>query len=246
MYSEQLKLSEENRGQQAAGNLAYDVLERIEQLMPAGAVKSAETGCGRSTILFSNLVTSLTSFCLDDQMEQGSSVMYCRQSELFQPDRVQFVFGPTQQTLPGYAHDGKYDCVLIDGPHGYPFPDIEYFHFYPLVRPGGLLIIDDVQIASIGRMADILQEDAMWEFVEMARTTAIFRRTSNPAFTTTGDDWWKQQYNQRRADRDNPFRLDDGLMQEPFAVKVQYFYQRLAFREKVYWFKVRLKRLLGM
>jgi len=41
VFSEQLKLSEENRGQQAAGNLAYDVLERIEQLMPAGAVKSA-------------------------------------------------------------------------------------------------------------------------------------------------------------------------------------------------------------
>lgn len=137
MFSEQLKTSEESRSEQAAGNLAYDVLDRIEQLMPAGALKSAETGCGRSTILFSNLVKSHTAFCLDDQVEPGSSVVYCRQSELFQPEHVQFVFGSTQNFLPGYVHDGEYDCVLIDGPHGYPFPDIEYFYFYPHIREGG-------------------------------------------------------------------------------------------------------------
>lgn len=94
-------------------------------------------------------------------------------------------------------------------------------------------------------MADILQEDAMWELVEVARTTAIFRRTSSPPFTTSGDDWWKQQYNQRRADPENPFRLDDGLMQEPFAVRVQNYYKRLALREKLYRIKVRLNKLVG-
>ncbi len=55
-----------------------------------------------------------------------------------------------------YTHGDPYDCVLIDGPHGYPFPDMEYYYFYPLIKPGGILIIDDIHIPSNGRMADII------------------------------------------------------------------------------------------
>jgi hypothetical protein len=47
--------------------------------------------------------------------------------------------------------------VLLDGPHGYPFPDMEYYFFYPHIKPRGHLVIDDIQIPSIGRMTDILQ-----------------------------------------------------------------------------------------
>ena len=35
--------------------------------------------------------------------------------------------------------------VLIDGPHGYPFPEIEYFYFYPRLKPGALLVVDDIR-----------------------------------------------------------------------------------------------------
>jgi len=244
--SRQLLAEESQREEQAAGSLAHDVLEAIESWLPSNISFTAETGCGRSTILFSNLASDHTVFCLDDTGQAGSSVDYCRNSAFFNSDHVSWVFGPTQQTLLHHSHPGNYDCVLIDGPHGYPFPDLEYFFFYPLVKQGGLLIIDVVQIATIGQLADFLQEDDMWELVELVRTTAIFRRTDVPVFTTVGDDWWTQKYNQRRAEKDNPFYLDDDGKLEPFSRKVERYYSRQARMDFLGKIKFRLFRLLGI
>ncbi|MFC3051484.1 class I SAM-dependent methyltransferase [Kordiimonas pumila] len=245
-----LMLSEKGREAHYAGRLSVDVLARIEALMPPNATKTAETGCGCSTIFFSNIAKSHTVFCLDDR-NQGdrSSVVYFEKSPLFQAENVERVYGPTQITMPTFEHQGLYDCVLIDGPHGYPFPDLEYYYFYPHVKEGGLLVIDDVQIASIGRMADIIQEDAMWEFVEMARLTAIFRRTSAPKVPVDGDNWWKQAYNQRRKMPDQPQYLGDGKVFMPFEERVRLYRESLTKKptgkKKVPKKKSLFKRLLG-
>ena len=53
------------------------------------------------------------------------------------------------------------DIVLIDGPHAYPFPDLEYYYFYPHIVTGGLLIIDAINIPSIRNMAEVIKQDAM-------------------------------------------------------------------------------------
>jgi hypothetical protein len=103
-----------------------------------------------------------------------------------------------------------YDIVMLDGPHGWPFPELEYYFFYPHIVTGGLLILDDCQIATIGRMADVLAEDAMWTLEGFASTTAIFRRTDAPLFDPTGDHWWEQQYNRRRVSPKREFHLADG------------------------------------
>ena len=100
--------------------------------------------------------------CLDDREHgENSSVNYFKTCELTNNDRVHLVFGPTQKTLPNYSDFKSYDVVLIDGPHGYPFPEMEYYYFYPHLRTNGLLILDDVHIATIGRLADVIAEDAM-------------------------------------------------------------------------------------
>ena len=204
-----------------AGSFPSSVLRRLEQLMPANMAASAETGCGKSTILFSNLSQHHTAFCNDDTSEgDNSSINFFKDCRLTRNDRVRLELGPTQKTLPKYENFKSYDCVMIDGPHGFPFPEMEYYYFYPHVRPGGVLILDDVHISSIGRLADFIAEDAMWEFVELVSTTAVFRRTGAPAFDPTGDGWWQQDFNRRRVQASNrwinQFRLADGKMRMPF------------------------------
>jgi len=194
-----------------AGTLSTDTIRRLEELLPAHMAHTAETGCGKSTILFSNLSDDHTAFCLDDR-EYGpdSSVVFFEESSLSKVDRVKFVFGPTQKTLPVYDGFTSYDAVLIDGPHGFPFPELEYYFFYPHIREGGRLILDDIHIPTIGRMADFLQEDDMFVLEEKIGTTAVFRRTSAATFDPFGDGWWKQKYNQRRVPSDHAFYLNDG------------------------------------
>jgi predicted O-methyltransferase YrrM len=205
-----------------AGAFPSSVLKRLEQLMPQKMTASAETGCGKSTILFSNLSKNHAVFCIDDTHEKdNSSINFFRDCPLTKNKNVELVLGPTQETLPQYRGFKAYDCVLIDGPHGFPFPEIEYYYFYPHMKPGSILIVDDVHINTIGRLADFIAEDAMWDFVELVSTTAVFRRTGAPTFDPTGDGWWTQDFNRRRIPQRQyypvQYRLDDGKLRAPFA-----------------------------
>src|SRR5262249_25768658 len=98
---------------------------------------------------------------------------------------------------PAHTFDGPFDVVLLDGPHGYPFPDLEYYYFYPHVKPGGLLLIDDIQIPTIRALYEFVREDEMFELLEIVEYTAFFRRTPAPLFTRALDGWWPQRFHAR-------------------------------------------------
>jgi hypothetical protein len=175
-----------------AGSVSRNVLLAIARYGgERGLRRSAETGVGRTTLLFSHLSDDHLVFAL----EGGNSFRQTRHSPLLRAEHVTFVEGPTQRTLPRFRFDGQLDAVLIDGPHGYPFPDLEYYYFYPHLAAGGVLIIDDVQIPSIGRMLDILKSDPMFNFRELVDKTAFLVRTDAPAIDPEGDSWWLQGYN---------------------------------------------------
>jgi hypothetical protein len=177
-----------------AGTLGGRVLKRIA-FHAGGAIKaSAETGAGKSTLLLSHLSGKHTVFALDC----GGSLSAVRSSPLFNHETVEIVEGPTQKTLPTHVFREKLQLVLIDGPHGYPFPEMEYWHFYPHLEPGGLLIIDDMHIPTIYNLFAFLRDDVMFDLLEVVGTTAIFRRTDAPLFDPYGDAWWQQGYNKKR------------------------------------------------
>lgn len=179
-----------------AGSLQLPVVDEIENAMPPNPKLTVETGCGKSTILFSCLSEKHIAFTLDDRNEENSSVQYFLNSEVSRSDRVEFVFGPTQSTLLAHEFREPIDAALIDGPHGFPFPQLEYWRLYPHIRPGGILIIDDVHIRHIGDMFRFLASEDMWEYVAIVGgSTGILRRTSAPIIFPTGDQWWDQPYN---------------------------------------------------
>ena len=203
MQQEHLRLIDQiaglDREWHGAGSVSRDVLLAIARHCEriGGFRHSAETGAGRTTLLFSHLSDDHVVFALD----AGESLSQTQRSPLLQTERVRFVEGPTQKTLPRYEFDRTFQAVLIDGPHGYPFPDLEYYYFYPQLAPGGLLIIDDIQIPSIGRMLDIVRADPMFEFIELVGTTAFLGRTDAPAIDPCSDSWWLQGYNRAHYER---------------------------------------------
>lgn len=127
-------------------------------------------------------------------------------SELLRPGSVEFVVGPTQRTLLGHEFDAQIDVAYLDGPHAYPFPELEYWAVYPHIPSGGLLVIDDVQIPTIANLFDVLRSDAMWDLIEVADTTAFFRRTAAAGVEPYGEGWWLQAYNARTSLRHLPLR----------------------------------------
>lgn len=202
----------------AAGALPLRNLLLIEKFLPAGEISSAETGCGKSTIFFSRIATKHKAFCLDDRrLGVSSSVNYFMDCPATRLNVVETIFGPTQMTLPAYRGHSPYDVVMIDGPHGFPFPELENYYLYPHLKAGALLIVDDIHIATIGRLADFIAEDSMFEIVEIADATAIFRRTDAPVFDPLSDGWWLQDFNRRRVDFSKEVQLRDGKRRAPIT-----------------------------
>ena len=155
---------------------------------------SAETGSGASTLLFSQMSGHHTVFALDNG---SGSVENVRRSPLLRRDVVTFVEGPTQVTMPQHRFTEALQLALIDGPHAYPFPDLEYFYLYPLLETGALLILDDIHIPTVHNLFQFLRRDAMFDLDEVVQTTAFFTRTSAPTFDPFGDGWQGQKYNAR-------------------------------------------------
>jgi predicted O-methyltransferase YrrM len=202
----------------SAGSLPLRTLLRIEELLPATPIRSVETGCGKSSIFLSRISSKHKIFCLDDRQNgDASSVGYFMNCPATRLENIETVFGPTQLTLPAYKDHVEYDLVLIDGPHGFPFPDLEYYFLYPHLKTNGLLVVDDIHIPTISRLADFISEDSMFEKVEFINTTAVFRRTDAPVFDPFGDGWWLQNYNRRRADFAKDVYLRDGNRRKPIT-----------------------------
>ena len=136
-------------------------------------------------------------------MDSGTdSVRGVQRSPLLRAGAVTFVEGPTQLTLPRHTFDHRLQLALIDGPHGYPFPDLEYDYLYPHLEEGALLIVDDIQIPTITNLFEFLKADEMFSLQEVVETTAFFRRTAAETFPPTGDGWWTQRYNTRALEAD--------------------------------------------
>ena len=201
----------------SAGSMPLRTLLRIERLLTGTQIFSAETGCGKSTIFLSRIAERHKVFCFDDRGQKASSVDYFMNCPATRPDRLDLVFGPTQLTLPRHEDHSRYDLVLIDGPHGFPFPELEYYYFYPHLKTDGLLVVDDIHIPTISRLADFLSEDQMFEKVEFVGSTAIFRRTDAPVFDPLGDGWWLQAFNRRRASFSKDIYLEDGKKRAPIS-----------------------------
>jgi Methyltransferase domain len=196
-----------------AGTMSGVVLGAIAaQAEKLGPVQhSAETGSGKSTLLFSHLSAKHEVFALD----AGDSISRVKSSHLFNSSAVKFIEGPSQLTLPRHVFEEKLQVVLVDGPHGYPFPDLEYYYFYPHIAVGGLLLIDDINIPSIKSMFEIIRAGDMFELVQVVEYTAFLRRTEAPLIDPLSDSWWLQGANRAH------YEYSMALAQHPPSSRLQ-------------------------
>lgn len=186
-----------------AGTVYSKVLAELLRISRPGQI-SLETGCGRTTLLLSHLSRQHLVFtlpCTEPAKAADHPYDRVRSSDLLNGATTTFILGPTQRTLPAYRFETTFDLILLDGPHAYPFPELEYFHVYPHLRPGGYLIVDDIHIPTIHGLFRFLREDAMYRLKRVIGNTAFFLRTKAPTFPVNGDGWELQRYNARRFPR---------------------------------------------
>jgi predicted O-methyltransferase YrrM len=133
-----------------------------------------ETGAGLSTIVLARQggqhicvtpsgdeIARIQARCAEDGIDLGRVRFVCECSEIALP----------KLDLP------PLDMVLIDGAHGFPLPQIDFYYTAAALKIGGLMVIDDAHIWSCAILVDYLREEPGWQLVSMVgRRTAVFRK----------------------------------------------------------------------
>jgi precorrin-6B methylase 2 len=148
---------------------------------------TAETGCGGSTIVLSHASLRHTVFAIEGE---NRTISKLRNHGDLKHERVTFIEGETKLTLPAHKFDGELDFVLLDGPHAYPLPQLELVYLLPLIKLGGCLAVDDIQIPSVYELFQFLKANRALALEEVMVRTAFFRRV---AMEEPSPDGWTRQ-----------------------------------------------------
>lgn len=180
----------------AVGFHTWDAMSpaALAGILKRGPYRSTvETGCGGSTIVLSHVSERHTAFALEGK---DQTITALRNQPSLRGASVTFVEGETKDTLPGYPFAGEVDLALLDGPHAYPLPQIEFVYLFPWIKLGGWLVLDDIQIPSVYELVRFLRKETSVALEEIVARTAFFRRI---AAADRGPDGWELQGMNRRT-----------------------------------------------
>ena len=171
---------------------AADCLEFLASEVKPGQ-RTLETGCGATTIVFSAIGADHTAVFLDES--EGLGVQKWCAEHGVSTDEVTFIPGSSSETLPRLEM-GDLDLVMIDGCHGFPFPQLDWYYTASHLVSAGILIVDDTHLAAPYELRRYLEHDPRWERIHAGTQWAAFRRLGSGSLD---EEWTSQQFHQPLA-----------------------------------------------
>ncbi|MBV8160750.1 MAG: class I SAM-dependent methyltransferase [Acidimicrobiia bacterium] len=158
----------------------------------APAARTLETGLGISTALFLALGAEHT--CVVPSDAQVAILRrYCDDHGI-PTGRLHVGLGRSEAVLPALAI-APVDLFLVDGSHGFPTPMIDWFYGARLLRPGGVVVLDDRQLPAVAMLVEYLDADPRWRAAGGTAKWAAFERTGDAPLA---EDWYDQPFLTRR------------------------------------------------
>jgi predicted O-methyltransferase YrrM len=174
------------------GRLRWDVSPGTLHLLTrlaASAQRTLEVGCGVSTVVFAAAGTSHVAVSpVREEFERIEE--YCAAAGV-PTAGVDFREGLSDRVLPLLELD--VDLALVDGAHSFPYPVVDFHYVSRRLRPGGVLVLDDVPIPSVGAVYRFMRADPRWELVDLVDHRAAAFRLTAPL--PDGDPWGEQRCN---------------------------------------------------
>lgn len=162
--------------------------EFIAHHLPDQAV-TLETGLGVSTVLLGMWAQEHT--CVvgsGEQVERLRAYAATRELDL---TNTRFEVGYSDQVLP-VLDISPVDLYLIDGGHGFPFPAIDWYYGALRLRPGGIVVVDDIQLPSVDDyLVDYLQKDPRWSRIDGDHKWVAFRKEGD---FSVREEWTSQSF----------------------------------------------------
>lgn len=171
-----------------------------------------ETGAGNSTICLSFLQPAVQTTICPDQALFDRIETYCRGAGI-PTGRIDYRLGFSEWVLPEMAAPTRdsgpvLDFGLIDGGHNWPTVFVDFFYMNVMLREGGYLMLDDLQLHSVKELGRLLVEQPGYELCLDERKFLVFRKT---IADRTLPEWNSQPYILRRS-------KEYGRSADPFAL----------------------------
>jgi hypothetical protein len=177
-------------GRPASFTIDPAVLAYLEPLVGKG-MRTLETGAGLSTVLFA--LRGAHHICITPIADEAEVVKQYCQKHSISLQEVTFIIERSEDVLPRLDHN-YLEMVLIDGGHGFPIPFIDWFYTARLLRPGGLMIVDDTLIKTGRILSEFLEVDPHWKLLTEFHNTSIFEKISHGGHLS---EWTDQPYTRK-------------------------------------------------
>jgi len=152
--------------------------------------RTLETGAGVSTVLFA--AWKCDHLAVIPSADEAAAVEHYCDEQGIARDHLSFDLRRSETALPTLAGVGSLDLVFIDGCHGFPSPIIDWFYGAGLLRKGGVVVFDDINVPQVScLLSTFIEPDQRWETVAGTSKWKAFRRlTEGPL----GEEWFRQPF----------------------------------------------------
>lgn len=157
-----------------------------EFLFPPGRERAVivETGAGLSTLAFlASRPERLITVSVDRDGGLESRIReWCRKAGL-DTEPLEYINDLSEKVLPGISTRGiKADICMIDGGHGWPTVMVDFCYMNMILKRGGHLVVDDLQLFSVNQLALLLRSQPGWSVArEIGMKTVVFRKDTSQA-----------------------------------------------------------------
>ena len=91
----------------------------------------------------------------------------------------------------------RFDLALVEGITRFPAPSLDWFYLSRVLKKGGVMVIDDIQVWSCRMVADFLDEEELWQRQTRNDRLAVYRLLAEPD-AVLSRSWSRQPYVARR------------------------------------------------
>jgi hypothetical protein len=151
--------------------ISKGIVQLIDQYVKPGDT-TLETGAGLSTVAFIAKGARHTAIAPDQAL--GERIReFCRSRDL---DVDNFSYYP--QYSQDFLHSvvSEHTLCLIDGSHSFPEVFVDFFFINPLLKVGGVLIVDDTWIWTGEILVKFLAVEPKWQLVYQDYKSAAFKK----------------------------------------------------------------------
>lgn len=119
-----------------------------------------ETGAGKTTVLFAALAKH--HYCCTPSQREADKIRAYLDRIGVPNEKLTFLIGPSDETLPQFRVETLLDFAYIDGCHGHPFPALDWHYIDKYLKVGGIIGMDNAELRPVREQCEFLEENGTY------------------------------------------------------------------------------------